>query len=579
MSTQPPPSDEPPLSAYEGGPLGAGIDWADPNSPIAPLYFSTGGVIAVAVLGLAFFVLSAVPLRHTDFWVHLKYGEWIAAHRALPGHEPLSAFTDKQPRMFDAMWLTQVGYHKLFRAGEALGGSDPARRFAGAIEVVRLAHLLAALAAVGLVGLACRRVADSVPWAILGMLFVLVIEPTPLTWQRPQTFALVCFAAVLLALSRPVPTRRAVVWLPALMVLWANLHGSFVMSFGLIGAALLARVLDLGRAEGAPAVVRDTAARRLLLAFLLGAGAVAVLNPYGPGLYLDVVRFGENPNLRTLAEWRPLDFSQPRGGHLAYLVTIVFLLVTQLVSPRPIGTFPLLLLLTLGVWPLIQQRAMAWWIPVVPWIAAPHWVAAAERWGLAAPGGPPDFRKTALSVLLVVLAVIASPASTWLKTGHPRPVQTAVHAGTPVDVAAVLAGRTPQDAKRVERLAAEAARWGGPYKGRIFTSEVQGEYLLWALPPEAEVMMFTHAQLFTPEYWNECLTVKDGGPGWWEILDRYRVGLIVVETDFHPNLCAELRKSERWSVVVDEAEGHARDPFTRLFVAVRKPVYRGGPTP
>ena len=569
-----PPSAEPPLSSYDGGPLGAGIDWADPTSKLAPLYLTPTGVLAAAVLGFALVVLAAAPLWHTDFWSHLAYGEWIAANRALPDREPLDPFTDKSDRMFDAMWLTQVGYHGLFRAGGALAGGDARRRFEGGVELVRLAHLLAAVAVIGFVGLACRRAADSVPWAACGMVFVFATMLSALTVQRPQLFALACFTALLCGLSRPVPTRRALVWVPALLVLWANLHGSFIVGFGLLGAVLLGRAFEVFRADGGSvrAVWRDAAVRRLLVALGAAIVAVAVLNPHGPGLFLDVVRFGGHPNLRTLAEWQPLDFAQPRGGHWAYLVTVGLLVATQAVSPRPFTPTQVLLVLTLGVWPLFQQRAMAWWLPVVPWLIAPHWVAAVERWGFRLPASVPDFRRTAFAVLLVALAAFVSPASTWAKTGRPRPVPVAVHRGTPYDIAAALSGDAPADPDRVKELSRVVKEWhGGRYVGRVFASEIQGEYLLRALPPDAPVLMFNHAQLFPPAYWAECLAVKAGGPGWWEFLDRYRVGVVAVEADFHPRLCDELRKHPGWAVVVDEAGAPARDRYARLFVAVRKP--------
>lgn len=574
--------DDPPLSAYEGGPLGAGIDWADPDSRLAPLYFSAGGVGAVALLGLAFFLFSVAPLGHTDFWAHLKYGEWLAANRALPDREPLSPFTDQRHRMFDAQWLTQVGYHALFRAGEALARGGDTRRLEGGVEFVRLAHQLAAVAVLGFVGLACRRAADSVPWAVLGILLTLALMLTPLTVQRPQVFALACFAALLCGLSRPVPSRRALVWVPLLLVLWANLHGSFVVGLGLLGAALVGRVIEVLRADegSARAAWRDSAVRRLVVALGASVVAVAVLNPLGPQLYLDVVRFGGHPNLRTVVEWQPLDFSQPRGGHWGYLATIVLLVFTQLVSPRPFGPFQMLLIVTLGVWPLFQQRAMAWWVPVVPWLVAPHWVAAAERWGLTAPGGPPDFRRTALAALLAVLAVVAAPASDWLKTGSPRPLAESVHRGTPVSIAAALRGEVPPDPERVKNLARAVREWhGGRFAGRVFASEVQGEYLLRALPADAPVLMFNHAQLFTADHWNECIAVKAAAPGWWEILDRHRVGLVVVEADGHAKLCEELRSHPGWAVVVDESAAPARDPLARLFVAIRRPTAPPTPEP
>src|SRR5262245_47849006 len=112
-SAPPPPDPDPTPEPPEEAPLGAVIDWADPNSPPPPLYMTAGGVVGVVVLGLALVVLAHGPLWHTDFWVHLKYGERIASERAIPDREPLSPFTDKEQRFFDAMWLSQVTYHGL----------------------------------------------------------------------------------------------------------------------------------------------------------------------------------------------------------------------------------------------------------------------------------------------------------------------------------------------------------------------------------------------------------------------------------------------------------------------------------
>jgi hypothetical protein len=146
-----------------------------------------------------------------------------------------------------------------------------------------------------------------------------------------------------------------------------------------------------------------------------------------------------------------------------------------------------------------------------------------------------------------------------------------------VDVAAALTGAPPVNPDRVAGLVKVVREeHGGRYAGRVFCSEVQGEYLLWALPADAPVMMYNHAHLFPPEYWDECLTVKAGGPGWWEVLDRYRAGVVVVEADSHPRLCDGLRKDPGWRVVVDESSAPAR---ARLFVAVRKPAAPAGVAP
>jgi len=107
---------------------GSGIDFADPNSPLAPLYLRASQVVAVSlIVGIFLFFSLLPPLFHTDFWGHLKYGEWIVQHGTLPSAEPFSAYADRSRAFVDFPWLTQVGYFALFRAGAWLAGGGEAR--------------------------------------------------------------------------------------------------------------------------------------------------------------------------------------------------------------------------------------------------------------------------------------------------------------------------------------------------------------------------------------------------------------------------------------------------------------------
>src|SRR4051812_46891575 len=70
--------------------LGAGIDFADPNSPLAPLYLRTSHVVAVGLLCCAFVLLSHLKVWHTDVWGHLRFGEYMVQNHRLPEHEMFS---------------------------------------------------------------------------------------------------------------------------------------------------------------------------------------------------------------------------------------------------------------------------------------------------------------------------------------------------------------------------------------------------------------------------------------------------------------------------------------------------------
>ena len=78
----PQPNGVPPAATDEDSPpLGAGLDLESENSPLAGLFVGYGHIVAVLALGLAFFLLASAPLSHTDFWAHLKYGEWMLAQQ------------------------------------------------------------------------------------------------------------------------------------------------------------------------------------------------------------------------------------------------------------------------------------------------------------------------------------------------------------------------------------------------------------------------------------------------------------------------------------------------------------------
>ncbi len=575
----PPPDSSSDAELPEQEPLGAGIDWADPNSPLAPYYLGVPHLLGVLVVGLiTLFYANVFPLEHTDIWAHTAYGRWIAEHHQLPDREPLSPFTDESLRGAYYPWLTQVAYYVVYSAGAQAAGADPVRQIEGGVAGLLTLHLLLLAATFAFWLVAFTRASGSVWVGIGGVGLVFVALGFPLAVQRPQLVGVAAFAAIMAAVTRYGPSRRALVWVPLLIVLWANAHGSFLMGLVLLGFALAGRVFDVFAAEGLRAilVLRDTAAKRILLMLICGTVAAGLATPYGPALYPKVLAFGAQANLATMGEWQPLDFSIAAGGHRLFLAALVFLIVTQLVSPIRIHTGPLLAVLALGAWSLAQQRMMVWWVPVVVWAAMPCWRAALAGWGV--PFGPPalNFRYTIVVVVFVLGATFNLPLLSWAVGGSLRSLNRSVTPATTWAPALTLTHNhtTP----RTKALGDALAKYpDGRFTGRVFASEMAGDYLVWALPSEWPVLLFTHAHLFPAGHWGDGMQVKSGGPGWWELLDRHRVNLVIVETELHPALIANLRADPRWKVVLDEDNSTTiPDPRQRLFIAIREVPLREG---
>lgn len=551
-------------------------------SPLTPYFLRGSDVIAAALLAGAFLFLSNWPLWHTDVWGHLKFGQWIVQHRRLPAQEPFLPFTDGQ-RCVNFYWLTQVTMYGAFAAGERLAGGDALRRLAGGAEMLALLFALVSFLRYLLLYLAYRRASGSGPLACLGLgLAVLVFSRV----QRPQAFGNLCFAALLLMLSRPVLSRRALLLVPLCLVLWVNLHGSYVVGLAILGLFFLGRVIQTGwaavtdRRDAGPikiwtAIVNDLQVRRLFLAGLLSTAGVALLNPHGPWVFLYTVRFAQHPNIPSMVEWQPLEF--PWGGageHWPYLATIVLVIATQIFSPRLLPPTSVLLCFTFAVFPLWHRRMMLWWIVLFPWIVLPAWAEMGRQlsWPWLHYRSQASGAKTLMAVGLLLLAVLLAPPVKWLRGGPLRPLERSLSPGTPWKLAAQL--KAPTGDKNYYPQLADALKRGYPngrFHGRICASETQGDYLVWALPPEWPVMVYTHVHLFSPEHWQDFLIVKSAEPGWREVLDLYGVNLIVVEVEDHPQLTEALQADADWRIVLDETGLQQKiDPRTRLLIAVRK---------
>ncbi len=558
---------------------GAGFDFADPRSPLARFYLQASHLVAVALLGLLFVFFSLmIPLEHTDSWGHLAYGRWMVERGQLPAHEPFSSFSDQKAPYVNFQWLTQLGGYLVYRGGELLAGGDAVRQTEGGVQMLRAAHAVVTVLRFLVLLLAFRRLCGSLPLACVGIVVVLLFSLGPSSVQRPQAVGELLFACLLLPLARPVLSGRALILIPLVVALWANCHGSFLIGLALLGVFLAGRVVEVMREAGSWNPLRalgDPQVRRLALVLGLSAVAAGLLNPHGPALYLDVLSMSRHPNLRTIEEWLPLDFTlDSGGGHWGYLGLLVLLAASQALSPQALTPTQVLLLVTFGVLPLFQQRMILWWVMVVPLLLLPLWVAIGKQltWSWLLYQSVPDLRKTILAVLLVVVAFLWSGPAHWLTTGSPQPLRQAVVPGTPWKLAVqfqTAPGQRPTMPALARALAQNYPE--GRFTGRTMTSEGAGDYLLVALPDRTKLLTYTHAHLFPREHWLDYLTALLGEPGWQDVLDRHQVNLVVIEAAWRKDLAQQLRQAPDWEIVLDEIGDESLGGTRgRLLIALRK---------
>ena len=346
-------------------------------------------------LGLALFIIVALRgsdlLRDPDSQWHVAIGRWIVAHGAVPTVD-LFSYTYAGKPWIAKEWVSQLILYFTYEG-------------AGWRGEVALTALVAAGSFVGLFAWFSRRMrvlaALALTLAAFGLSELHMLA-------RPHVLVIPVVAGWMIALVSALERKGAPPLLAALLiVVWANMHGSF--PFGLIMAGVLA-------AEGvafAPADARFALARRWAL-FLAVSAAATMISPFGwRAILVPMMMFGNADTLRFVNEWRPLEFDalgMVAGYILAATAAILLLdmrrnafrlvaagLVAYLMfrHVRFVSLFGLIA-------PILAARTAAFYMPPA---TSGRWVPAGARTAIAAGLG-------AMALVALALVTVRHPAPT-----------------------------------------------------------------------------------------------------------------------------------------------------------------------
>jgi tetratricopeptide (TPR) repeat protein len=244
-------------------------------------------ILIAAFLALTF-LLGVFPLKDTDFWWHLRTGDWIREHGTVPTTD-LYTFTVPDHPWIDLHW----GFQVALSWGYAHGG----------VVALNLAKCAITCLAVFLVITARRR--DWPLWIMLLAWLPALLVLSGRMYIRPETLTLLYLCADLAILFRWDRYPRLAFLLPIVQVAWVNTQGLFVLGPILIGCALISAVFR----PGAFAPTRTNWWRTVGIATLL-TGAACLLNPYGlrGALYpLQLLQTMGNPVFsQSIAELTPI---------------------------------------------------------------------------------------------------------------------------------------------------------------------------------------------------------------------------------------------------------------------------------
>lgn len=453
--------------------------------------------VALPVLGSLLAALPAVDLAY-----HLRVGTEILSSGQVPTTDTLTYTAGGRPWL-DQQWGAEVILAAIYRVG---GWT--------ALAVLRaaLVGLIFGLVAVAIrlrnPGLGLRTV------ALLGLAAFLVGVTT--LALRPQLIGMALFAITLFLIAdrRDHPGR---LWaIPLLVVLWANVHGSFVFGPLLLGLAWLE---DLH--ENAPR-------RHLALAIAFVAGIAACLTPFGPGVWVYAVGLTINPLITgRVTEWQPTSLRDIPGlVFFASVAGVAALLARRRATTPWPALATLALFAALGVYAV---RGIAWW-PLV---------AAVTVAGLLPPPATPP-RHIAPSRLNAVIAGLVAVAAIGL-----LPVWR------PVDPALAAPSGLVTNAPRGITAALETLAGPGD---RLWNPQPWGSWFEFALPG-LPVTIDSRIELFPLSVWDDYDTVGLAEAGWSQILDRDQVTIVVTAIGLNKPLQAALATDATWRSVFHDAGG------------------------
>lgn len=437
----------------------------------------------MTVLLLCFFL----AVQPNDYWWYLRIGQEVLNTGHIPAVDIISA--SGQPVMYHS-WLSAVLFWLLYDAG-GLGLTIFVRGL-----VIGLAYLV-------LWALVRRAgVGPKLAWLLM---FIAVLASSNNWVVRPQMFTYFLFTLSLWILYQWQNGDNHFLWgLPIISLLWVNLHGSFVLLFPLIGAAVI-----FGAGQRKP------------LFLVLGLAFLAVLfNPRGVWVFEYIVFSIASESNQLSMEWGP-----PVNSNWQMNIFFIWLLAfipLAVFSPQKMNRLEWVWFLGFGILALFGLRYVIWFIFLLVIMSA----TLLSGWTKVSDGAQRLTRlNLVLGLLLLAMPLLLLPGlrERWMESPPP------VTANTPFAA--------------VEWLEAHPE-----VPNPLWNQYVYGSYLAYALP-NRPVWIHTMFEAYSREHWERYLAVSAARYDWQKLLDEDGVNSMMLSIDGQPNLLSALRQSETWCEV------------------------------
>ena len=272
------------------------------SPPMQPRLPSPFAIFAITVAGLFGILATARGLVDSDYYWHVTAGR-LLSERGVLSTDPFSYTWGGQPWTMHE-WLGELLIHGLVSAV----GVGVATFFFGVVSISGPLVLAWTLRRTGV---------PMLPLALAAALVVYLFGS--FATIRPQAISWLFLGLLLSGLITLRPEQRWRPWLAVpLFVLWANVHGLYVIGLGVLGLYVVLTLAGL----------TPMAPRRWTMAgVLLGGFAASSLTPAGPAGLLYPLRYVDAGDwgLRHISEWQSPNFHDPVQLGLLLLIAALLL--------------------------------------------------------------------------------------------------------------------------------------------------------------------------------------------------------------------------------------------------------------
>jgi len=480
-------------------------------------------LVFVVILILVFLMAARTPLD-TDMWWHMRAGE-TTVEMGSPLLVDTTSFTKFGENWVNHSWLGGVLLYGVFSIGGFFGLG---------LLVTGVVTLTIGIVYFQSVG----------PGLLRGPILILGAVVSSWVWSpRPQIFTLLLFAWVgyLLYLYKWRAINRLWLLIPT-FILWSNLHAGYTLGLILILFFLAGEILNTILGYKGEEIL-DWKKARALIVWTIASGLVVLINPNGIRTWLisfETIRIEVLQQL--IDEWSSPNFHELEMHPFLWLFFIT--LTAMVFAKRRVDGVDLVGLLGFAYMALTAKRNFApfalFAMPVMARYMGPLLVDLGLRiqsWiGISSLGKiiaskpklnlDPGIRKV-INLILVSILWISALGKLYVVT-HPMLVEVYESRYYPTGAVQFLKEN--------------------PQQGNLFNSYGWGGYLQWHLR-EYPVFVDGRTDLFGDEIIRLWLDVMEVNENWAHILDRWNIGIMVVEPD---RPIVKVLRAEGWQVLYQD---------------------------